>query len=125
RISERRKQRRHILACLEALDAERALAGCRQAVVGVEPRTDAVRQPEPDQAGHGKDDGVVLAAVELRKACLHVAAQQPCLELRMALENLSGSAQTGGSDDCPCRKIFYLFKIVRDKGIPGIFPFED
>src|SRR2546430_16047102 len=61
---------------------------CRQADLEREPRADARSKSQPRQAGDREHDSVIVAAVQLGDARLHVAAQQAHLEGRIALHDL-------------------------------------
>src|SRR5262245_6880585 len=124
-VDERRKQRGDVRSRLEAFDAERALAGRRQAVLRVEARADALAQAEPDQSGDRQDHGVVLAAVELGEARLDVATQQLRLQVWMALEYLRRTPQAGSSYHRSFRHFPERRKLRGDKRVSWILALED
>src|SRR6476620_1737167 len=78
-------ERRHQVGAIgTAFDRERTLARRRQAVVGVEQRTDPCADAEALKPRRRKNDRVALPFVELAQPCVDVAAQRRDRELRKA-----------------------------------------
>ena len=87
-------------------DAQCALPCRGQAVGRREDFADAAVQAQALQAGGGKDDGIVIAVVELGQAGLDVAAQGFDGQVRELCPQLCFAAQAGCADDCACGHFF-------------------
>ena len=79
---KRCQQSRQILAPGQTLDTQRALTDCRQTLLGADFIADACAQSQPFKPCGGKDDGVLLAFIELAQAGLYIAAQWLNYQLR-------------------------------------------
>ena len=61
---------------IATFDADDTLGRGRQHLFGSEYLADAIIEPEALEARSGKNDGLVIAIVELGKPCVDVAAQR-------------------------------------------------
>ena len=106
------------------LDADGALCGGRQPGRHAQAGPDAGIEAQALQAGHGQDDGVVVAGIELGQTGVDVATQIAHLQIRSSRLDLGMAAQGGGADDGAGRQRVQIGMAVADEGISGVFAFE-
>ncbi len=119
-VGERRHRLQQVVAFGAHLQAQCALAGGRQHLVGLEQGTDAAFQTQALEARGREHDGVVLAFVELAQAGIEVAAQR--LDVEVGAQRLQQHlpAQAGGADHGTLGQVGQAGVAGRDEGIARI-----
>ena len=76
------------------------------------------------QAGHGQDDRIEFAGVELAQPCIDIATKHDKIQRRESMPQLNLPPQTAGPD-CRVRPQFLKLRSIGDECVPWIFTFRN